>query len=236
VATLAAALVGCGQASGSGATDRAEAGLKECRAQWRQVGETVMGLDQDTNPSNLAARWNSVIATIDYYQTSGSSKNCQQTIENQLRAITALREFSAKLQPYDMTYQRDQLRAAVDLYLNDPLPAAVRGDDGARVKPPTKEAVSAAMQTLTANAEEANVELQPAWAQTSSVDLTDVDALTTTMHDLDFLAQDSPHWRACEEALQVLVAAIRAQEGLSGSTAVTPSSAPTDRSSPSASP
>jgi hypothetical protein len=33
------------------------------------------------------------------------------------------------------------------------------------------------------------------------------------MQDLDFLAQDSPHWRQCEEALQVLVAAVRAQEG-----------------------
>ena len=239
-ATLAAALVGCGQASGARAndraTDRAGAALKECRAQWRDVGETVMGMDQDTNPSHLASRWNSIIATVDYYQTAGRAKDCQRTVENQLKAITALREFSAKLQPYDMTYQRDQLRAAVDLYLNDPLPAAVRGDDAALVQPPTKAAVSAAMQTLTANADQANIELEPAWEQTSSVDLTDVDALTTTMHDLDSLAQDSPHWRACEEALQVLVAAIRAQEGLSGSASVTPSSAPTDQSSPTASP
>ena len=236
VATLAAALAGCGQASGARTTDSASAALKECRAQWRDVGETVMGMDQDTNPSGLASRWNSIIATVDYYRTAGTAKNCQTTIENQLKAISALREFSAKLQPYDMTYQRDQVRAAIDLYLNDPLPAAAPGVDGARVRPPTKEAVSNAMQTLTANADQANVELQPAWEQTSSVDLADVDALTTTMQDLDSLAQDSPHWQSCEQALQVLVAAIRAQEGLSGSSSVTPSSAPTEQGSPTASP
>jgi hypothetical protein len=85
--------------------------------------------------------------------------------------------------------------------------------------------VTAAIATLTNDAASANTELQPGWEQTTSVDLTDVAALTKTMQDLDFLAQDSPHWRRCEEALQVLVAAIRAQEGASAP--ATPSPSPT---------
>ena len=205
---------------------KAERALEQCRAQWRDVGDSVVGMDEDTNPSALASRWTSVIATVDYYRTADSARHCQTAVETQLKAVTALRQFSEKLRPYDMTYQLGQVRAAIDLYLNDPLPAPVRGENGKRVAPPGKAAVTAAMKTLGDNAAEANAELQPGWTQTSSVDLTDVDALTKTMKDLDFLAQDSPHWRACEAALQVLVAAIRAQEGLSGS--ATPSAGPTD--------
>lgn len=232
VATLAVALVACGESPSSSAAAKSQRALEECRAQWRDVGDSVLGMDQDSHPSALADRWNSVIATVEYYKTTDTAKDCQSRIEAQLKAVTALRQFSEKLRPYDMTYQLDQVRAAIDLYLNDPLPAAARDDRGRTVQPPTKAAVTAAMKTLSENAEQANVELQPGWAQTSSVDLTDVAALTTTMHDLDFLAQDSPHWRACEEALQVLVAAIRAQEGLAGSSAVTPSAAPTSSPSP----
>lgn len=225
-ATLAAALVACGQASGTPAATKSESALKDCRAQWRQVGDSVVGMDQDPNPSALADRWNSVIATVDYYENTDTAKDCQARIEAQLKAVTALRQFSDKLRPYDMAYQLDQLQASIDLYLHDPLPAPVKGDSGKPVAPPDKAAVQAAMQALTDNAEQANTELQPAWAQTESVDLTDVDALTTTMQDLDSLAQESPHWRTCEQALQVLVAAVRAQEGLSGSGSVTPSATP----------
>ena len=205
---------------------KAERALEQCRAQWRDVGDSVLGMDEDADPSALASRWTSVIATVDYYRTVDTAKHCQTAIETQLKAVTALRQFSDKLRPYDMTYQLGQVRAAIDLYLNDPLPAPVRGANGKRVAPPAKAAVRTAMKALEDNASEANTELQPGWAQTSSVDLTDVTALTKTMQDLDFLAQDSPHWRACEQALKVLVAAIRAQEGLSGS--ATPSAGPTD--------
>ena len=232
LASLAAALVACGGPGGSSAEAKAEQMLKACRAQWRDVGNIVLGMDQDTHPSALADRWTSVIATVEYYQNTDTAKDCQDRIEAQLKAVTALRTFSEKLRPYDMTYQLAQVRAAIDLYLNDPLPDPVTDDTGREVEPPTKQAVTAAMQTLSENAEQANVELQPGWDQTSAVDLTDVSALTKTMQDLDFLAQDSPHWRACEEALQVLVAAIRAQEGLPGSSSVTPSAGPTSASAP----
>lgn len=231
VVALAIVLTACGGSSGSDAKARAARALKDCRAQWSDVGDSVVGMDQDPNPSALAERWNSVIATVDYYKTVDTAKNCQSTIETQLKAVTSLREFSDKLHPYDMAYQLSQVRAAIDLYLNDPLPAPVRDENHKLVRPPTKEAVTTAMQTLTDNAAAANAELDPGWEQTKSVDLTDVKTLTTTMQDLDFLAQDSPHWRTCEEALQVLVAAVRFQEGLVGPSAP-PSSSPTDVTTP----
>lgn len=229
--SLAVVLAGCGQGGGTDTDTKAERELAACRAQWKDVGETVVGMDQDPNPSALADRWNSVIATVEYYQTSDSAKDCQANVETQLKAVTSLRQFSEKLRPYDMAYQLAQVRPSVDLYLNDPLPAPVRDENHKLLKPPTKAAVASAMQTLTDNAAPANAELQPGWEQTKSVDLTDVTTLTTTMQDLDFLAQDSEHWRLCEEALQVLVAAIRFQEGIAG-TQSTPSTGPTDATTP----
>lgn len=217
--------VSCGvRADGSGA--RTERDLERCHAQWRDVGESLIGMDQDPNPSALADRWNNVIATVSYYEHVDSAKDCQSRVETQVKAATALRQLSEKLRPYDMTYQLGQIKAAIDLYLNDPLPAPARDDSGRMTQPPSKAAVSSAMKTLTDNAEEANAELQPGWQQISTVDLTDVSTLTTTMQDLDFLAQDSPHWRACEEALQVLVAAVRAQEGQPASPSPSPASTP----------
>ena len=211
------AAVSCGGPASSGGATTSERALAHCHAQWRDVGESVLGMDQDPNPSALASRWTSVIATVSYYEDSDTAKGCQDRVDAQVKAVTSLRQLSEKLRPYDMTYLLGQIRAAIDLYLNDPLPAPARDDTGRVVAPPSKAAVSAAMKTLADNAAQANVELQPGWAQTSTVDLTDVAALTKTMQDLDFLAQDSPHWRDCEAALQVLVAAVRAQEGGSGS-------------------
>jgi hypothetical protein len=229
-AACATALVACGTSSDSSASATQDRALHDCRARWHDVGDSVLGMDRDPHPSALADRWNSVIATVAYYQSTDTAKDCQARVASQLEAVTALRQFSDKLRPYDMTYQLDQVRPAIDLYLNDPLPTPPPDERGRKVRPPAKAAVTAAMKTLTDNAAAANAELQPGWQQTSSVDLTDAAAVTSTMHDLDFLAQDSPHWRACEDALQVLVAAIRAQEGLAGP--ARPSPAPTDATTP----
>lgn len=213
---LVAGLGGCGEESAPRAEASAEASAEECRTQWQEVAQSVVGMDQDPNPSALGERWTTVIATVDYYQSADTPEDCQAAVETQLKAVSALRQFSDKLRPYDMTYQLGQAKAAVDLYLHEPLPDPVRGENGKRLKPPSKAAVTSAMQVLADHAAQANAELAPGWEQTKSVDLTDVTALTKTMQDLDFLAQDSPHWRQCEEALQVVVAAIRAQEGLTG--------------------
>jgi hypothetical protein len=227
---VAASLSACGQPAETPRHATSERAVADCRAQWDDVAESVVGMDQDDNPSALADRWNSVIATVDYYRTTDEAKDCQSRVDAQLKAVSALRQFSDKLRPYDMTYQLGQVRAAIDLYLNDPLPDPVRNESNKLTPPPPKAAVGTAMATLAQDAAAANTELQPGWQQTTSVDLTDVAALTKTMQDLDFLAQDSPHWRRCEQALQVLVAAIRAQEGVSGPP--TPSTSPTDATSP----
>jgi hypothetical protein len=232
---FALSLSSCGQSGSSPShadESKAQRAVKECRAQWSDLGDNVVGMDQDDNPSALSDRWTSVIATVDYYEQSKTASNCQSNVDAQRKAVTALEQFTEKLRPYDMTYQLGQVRAAIELYLNDPLPAPSRNENHKMVRPPSKQAVTAAMKTLADNAGEANVELQPGWQETTSVDLTDAAAVTKTRQDLDFLAQDSPHWRRCEEALQVLVAAIRAQEGLSGPATPSTSPSPTDATSP----
>lgn len=223
---LATALAGCGADPAPAAKPLTQT-VKQCQARWRDVAESVLGLDQDTNPSALASRWTSVSATVDYYATSTSAKNCQAIIETQVRAITALREFSEKLQPYDMAYQVGRVSAAVDLYLHDPVPKSARNADGKRVKAPTHAKVSEAIQTLTDQAADANAELQPGWAQLASVSLDDADAVSSAIDDLDLLAQHGNHWARCQTALQVIVAAIRAQEGLLGTPEDQPSATPT---------
>ena len=208
--------------------------VRECRDQWHDVAESVLGLDQDPDPSSLASRWTTVIATVDYYENTATAKDCQATVESQVRAITALRQFSDRLRPYDMSYQLEQVAATVDLYLHDPLPPAVRGAHHKLVKPPTHEQVQAAMTTLTTEAAAANAELQPAWEHLASVSIDDDAAVAAALDDLDSLARAGTHWTACQQALQVIVAAQRAQEGLLGSPEDQPSSSPT--SSPTGSP
>jgi hypothetical protein len=220
-------LAGCGKAAskpdeaastpttGATATPGTQA-VKKCQAQWHDVGESVIGLDQDPDPSSLASRWTTVIATVDYYETSPSLQGCQAAVEAQVRAITALREFSDRLRPYDMAYQLEHVQAAVDLYLHDPVPAPVRGANGKRVQAPSHDDVAAAIQKLTVNADAANAELQPGWEHLATVTLGDDAAVTAALGDLDALAQAGKHWRTCQRALQVIVAATRAQEGLLG--------------------
>ncbi|RNL65104.1 hypothetical protein EFK50_03795 [Nocardioides marmoriginsengisoli] len=196
--------------------------LEQCHDQWGEVAESVVGLDTDPNPSALASRWTSVVATVDYYRNTKTAKDCETQVESQVKAITLLRQFSEKLRPYDMAYQLDRVSASIDLYLHEPLPKPARNENGKLVKPPTKAVVTAAIGTLTAHATNANGELQPGWGQLASVELTDATAVKTALDDLDFLAQDSPSWRQCEAALQVLVAAVRAQEGSVGGSTPTP--------------
>lgn len=205
-------------ACGSAPAPRAQAGgtASECRQQWHDVAQTVLGLDQDTDPSALGSRWTSVIATIDYYETSGAAKQCQQTIETQVKAISELRAFSDRLRPYDMAYQLREVSPSVELYLTEPLPAPAKNDAGKVVKPPGKGQVNQAVHQLRANAAAADADLQPGWAEMSTVDLNDPTAVRAALADLDGLAQDSVAWKRSEQALQVLVAASRAQQGTVG--------------------
>lgn len=216
VVSAALGLAGCGDdedaADATGSSGASAAA--DCHEQWREVGESVLGLDQDGYPSGLASRWTAVIASVDYYENSEPTADCPDLVEKQTTEISSLRQFSDKLRPYDMSYQLDQARAAIDLYLHDPLPEPARDETGKLVRPPSKEAVVRAFRTLTALAAPADADLQPGWSQMSTVPLDDVEALRSAVTDLDALAQASENWRRCEAALQVLVAAIRFQEGL----------------------
>lgn len=219
-------LGGCGGKSAPVASPGQKASSTVCASQWKDVADSVIGLDQDTDPSSLASRWTSVIATVAYYRTRRQTKDCQQVVDHQVKAIADLRRFSDQLRPYDMAYQLQQVQASIDLYLHDPLPSPAKDAKGHTVRPPTKPAVLAAYETLKSEAPTAAADLQPGWAQMATVSLDDATALRTAVTDLDTLAQDSTAWQHCESALQVLVAATHAQEGLLGQPQSSPAAQP----------
>lgn len=183
--------------------------VAECQNQWHDVAANLVGLDDDPHPSAMAKRWANVLGTVAIYESTETAENCQQNIETLSDAITELRQFSVRLQPYDMEFQTDQIADAVSRYVAEPLPAPVR-KGGKLVKPPTKLAVTAALATLTAQAAAANADLAPPWAQLSVVTLEDEDAVTGALQDLDDFAQESNSWIACNRALSVIQAAIAA--------------------------
>ncbi|MCW2785858.1 MAG: hypothetical protein JWP74_2375 [Marmoricola sp.] len=240
-AVVAVTVSACGSHQAA-AIRPADQTLKQCHQQWADVARSVKGLDQDTNPSALASRWTTVLATIDYYETSTTATGCQANISSQVAAITTLREFSAKLRPYDMVYQLAQVAATVDSYQAAPLPKPVRmgkkKGKGKLVHPPTKAAVQAALVTLQADAATADAALAPAWSEMASVELTNATAVSSALQDLDFVAQDSADWKRCEAALQVIVAAQHALAGETGTSGSLPDGTPTTTpsSTPTASP
>lgn len=181
--------------------------VAECRQQWHDVAETIVGLEDDTNPSALATRWTNIAATVSLYETTDDATGCQANIEKQVQAIAQLRDFVPRLQPYDMAFQLSRLSAPVDLYLHDPLPKPTRNAKGKLVRPPSKAAVSRAIEDLRSYGVSANAELEPGWGQLATVELSDTAAVDSALRDLDYLAQDSPNWRTCNHALQVLVRA-----------------------------
>jgi len=196
---------GCG--SDKVATSSTGTSVAECRAQWHDVAESIVGLDGDTNPSALATRWTNIAATVSLYETTDDATSCQSNIEKQVKAIALLRDFMPRLQPYDMAFQLSRLAAPVDLYLHDPLPKPTRNAKGTLVRAPSKAAVSRAIKDLRDFGPGANAELEPGWGQLATVELTDAAAVDSALRDLDYLAQDSPNWRTCNHALQVLVRA-----------------------------
>lgn len=191
--------------AGTSSTDE----LQICRDQWDEVASNVVGLDQDENPSALRKRWSNVLATVSIYQETDTAENCEENIEALSTGITQLRQFSLRLQPYDMEFQTDRVADDVTRYVSDPLPEPVRKGKKL-VKPPTKQAVTAALATLTAQAAAANADLAPPWGQLNAIELTDTAAVESALQDLEFYAKDSTSWVACKEALKVINTAIRA--------------------------
>ena len=92
--------------------------------QWKDLGKQVRGNDEKTNPSALAPRWNSVVATIDYYASSAKASGCDKAVDRQKDAITALTAFGTKLAPYDMELRLEQVRDDAEAYAAAPRPPA----------------------------------------------------------------------------------------------------------------
>ena len=99
-AVLVLVVAGCG--SGGTKDDEPSKAAVACRDQWKDLGKQVRGNDEKSNPSALAPRWNSVVATIEYYASSAKASGCDKAIDRQKEAISSLTKFGTKLAPYDM--------------------------------------------------------------------------------------------------------------------------------------
>lgn len=203
-------------ATGCGGTERPTPSVSHeaqaCRSQWDDVAQTILDMDGDTTPSALSQRWSTIIAGVDYQRHNAGGRHCSEDIEEQVREIGTLRKLGERLRVYDMAYQLRTIQPQVEIYLNEPVPRSATSENGQKVRPPTHRAVQQALDVLTARAEEANAQLQPAWDQAAAIDLSSPDEIRTAITDLDRLAQSSPAFGACEQALQVLVAAVRAEQ------------------------
>lgn len=237
VATVILSLgtVACGADDKSAASASGDDPVTECRDQWSDVAANLVGLDEDPHPSAMAERWENVLGTVAIYADTKTADRCQENVETISTGITDLRQFTTRLQPYDMEYQTDQVADAVSRYVSEPLPAPVR-KGGKLVKPPTKLAVTAALATLTAQAATANADLAPPWAQLTAITLDDEEAVAGALQDLDDFAKESSSWVECNQALKVIQAAIAAQGTASPDASPSASASTTPSSSPSASP
>jgi hypothetical protein len=221
-AAIAVALVllvtGCG--SDEKKADGPDKATVACRGQWKDLAKQVRGNDQKTNPSALAERWNTVDASIEYYQSSAKASGCDEAIEHQKDAITALTTFGEKLAPYDMELRLEQVRDAATAYAAGPRPtpspspsATPKNKKKQRKQkppplPPAPAAVAAALKTMTTQAPVATEQQGPGWDQARVIELTDPAAVAKSVKDLAFLSTESPAWRSCAASLALIKAAL----------------------------
>ena len=98
-AVAALSLAGCGSSEEPRAAEPTPVSkdVAECREQWRDLGETVADRAEGDTPSDLASRWTSLVATIDYYATSAKESDCDDRLVDQRKSITTLDAFAASL-------------------------------------------------------------------------------------------------------------------------------------------
>jgi hypothetical protein len=194
---------------------------QECRDAWKELAAQIRGNDTRTNPSALAERWTSVAATVDYYATSATGKGCEEAIDRQEEAITALEEFGTKLAPYDMELRLEQVRDRAEAYAAGPTPSPSPSPKGEKKKqkkakqppaPPSPPTISNAVKTLVAQAPAATEQQGPGWQQARVVELTDDAAVAKAVKDLAFLSTESPAYRACRAALAQINRALAASK------------------------
>ena len=224
VALVLGAPAGCGSsAKDSHAPPAPSKAAKACRAQWAQLGHDIAPEAALTQPSALPERWNSVAATIDYYRTSATATDCQDRIDQQQKAIAAIKAFSARLTGFDMQAQLALVQDAATAYAAGPWPpapspTATPGRKGKHRKkqprpprPPKPALVGAALTSLKAQAPVATQQQGPAWVQASVVNLDDPAAVAKALKDLQFLSTQSSGWIASQKDLALIRAALAAK-------------------------
>jgi hypothetical protein len=211
-------LAGCGNDDGGDSTgDEPSKDAVACREKWKDLEDEVAGRDAMTNPSALAPRWNSIVATIEYYAAGARSADCGKTIEDQEKAMSSLTSFSTKLRPYDVELRLDAVRADAEEYASGPRPPAPKPSPAKKGKkakrsprPPKPADVAAALKTLTQQAPLATRQQDPAWQQARVVELSDAAAVAKAVKDLRFLSSESGAYAACSRALATIRTAQKA--------------------------
>ena len=217
VAMLLLVPVGCGQESAgkpnAAATKKPDPGAEDCRSQWADLGKSVEGNEEKTEPSAMAERWNAVVATIDYYAAAATKADCEDRLDAQKSAITALTAFQGRLRPYDVEYRFAQVRSDAEKYAAGPQPSAPKPrKKGAKppAAPPAPKDVGAAMKTVTDQAATAAKDQAPGWQQADVAELTDKAAVDKAVKDLAFLSTESKAYAACAQALATIKKALAA--------------------------
>jgi hypothetical protein len=205
--------------------DSPDKATSACRGQWKDLGKQVRGNDEKTNPSALTERWNSVVATIDYYESSATSKGCDEALSSQKDAITALTAFGTKLAPYDMELRLQEIRDDAEAYAEgppapspSPSPTPTSRDKKKQPKkkvkappaPPTPAQIGVVLKTFTTQAPLATQQQGPGWEQARVTELSDPAAVAKAIKDLAFLSTESPAWRTCAAALVQIKTALAA--------------------------
>lgn len=217
VLLAAIALTGaCGTAEkpAARATRSPDQATSQCRAKWADLAQRIEGNQRQEEPSALADRWNSVVATADYYATSARSGDCTTRLDDQEKAISRLRSFEKSLQPWDMEHQLSDVETRADAYASSPRPKPSTGkkggDSGGKDSAPSPAAVKKALATLRRLAPTATEDQRPGWQQAEVVDLQDESAVKKARNDLDFLSHQSKAWRSCDDAVRLIRKALRA--------------------------
>ncbi len=218
-------LTACGSSSAPAKIDDPDKKALGCRSEWHDVRDEVADRGSRSNPSALPERWNTVAATVAYYETSASADDCGTTLEAQRAAISALSAFSTRLAPYDMELRLDSVVADAERYAAGPRPPAPKPSPAPQgkkqrkkqPKPPPRAPkpadVGAAVRTLTQQAPLATQQQGPGWAQARVVDLGDGAAATKAVKDLAFLSTESPAYGACRKALALIETGLDATRG-----------------------
>jgi hypothetical protein len=218
VLALVLGLAGCG--GGSDGTDGPSAKAVSCRKEWTALQVIVDDRNTRTNPSALAARWNSIAATLDYYGAAATAKDCGSALSDQRKAMDALSAFGSRLAAYDMELRLERVQADAEAYAGGqrtPSPApspSAAPKKGTKAKkppaPPKPAAVAVALKTLAQQAPVATQQQGPGWQQADVTELSDAAAVTKAVADLAFLSSESQAYRACTAALTVINAALSA--------------------------